>query len=403
MQSKSSQTLSGLMIVSIPLAAILIFVWKSLFWGWVYDDAYIAFRFSDNWATGNGLTWNPGEDPVEGFTSFAWVLIGAFIQRIFTTPPHVSMIVVSIISWIVLVTFLLPKMIEAVVYSSDRDNDISSKLLGGLTLLTLLLNPYLGFNTFHGLETAFHILFFAVATYFALQDPTTKNVVGLVVASFISVMIRPDALAFVFPLWSVLIVYSVSGNQRRKVIAGFLALSIALGIYSLLKWWWFGYPFPNTFYIKQGGLLPGLGYVRSYFDVLSLVWFFLVFALGRVGISKLVRDKKFVLLLLPAIVFCLAYVGLKPTLGQGYRFLIPTLPLIILACLRAYTLSEKQSIQNVLGRWNMSRFISEVFAIYSLVMLLLIAFFGYKMYRGYKGLQNYFGSISQTLVPLGIT
>jgi hypothetical protein len=87
------------MIVSIPLAAILIFVWKSLFWGWVFDDAYIAFRFSDNWATGNGLTWNPGEDPVEGFTSFAWVLIGAFIQRIFTTPPHVSMIVVSIISF----------------------------------------------------------------------------------------------------------------------------------------------------------------------------------------------------------------------------------------------------------------------------------------------------------------
>jgi hypothetical protein len=292
-------------------------------------------------------------------------------------------------------------MIEAVVYSSDRDTDLSSKLLGGLTLLTLLLNPYLSFNTFHGLETAFHILFFAVATYFALQDPTTKNVVGLVMASFISVMIRPDALAFVFPLWSVLIVYSVPGNQRRKVIAGFLALSIALGIYSLLKWWWFGYPFPNTFYIKQGGLLPGLGYVRSYFDVLSLVWFFLVFALGRVGISKLVRDKKFVLLLLPAIVFCLAYVGLKPTLGQGYRFLIPTLPLIILACLRTYILSEKQSIQNVLGRWNMPRFISEVFAIYSLVMLLLIAFFGYKMYRGYKGLQNYFGSISQTLVPIG--
>jgi len=379
----------------------LLLVWKSIFWGWVFDDSYIAFRFSDNWATGNGLTWNPGEDPVEGFTSFAWVLIGAFVQRVFGIPPHISMVFVGIISWIALLAFLLPKMIEMVTHSPNTSVVVSSSLLGLFTVLTLSSNPYLSFNAFHGLETALHILFFAIVAYLALRNLTIKNEVALVTASLISFMVRPDALAFVFPLWGIRFVYCESSSQRRRIIAGFLALAIALGIYSLIKWRWFGYPFPNTFYIKQGSLLSGLGYVKSYLIALSPVWLFFAFAAGRAGISKLLRDKTFILLSLPAIVFCLAYIKLNPTLGQGYRFLIPTLPLITLACLRAYILSETHFSPVSLGRWNMPRFLTEAFVVYSLVMLSIVTFFGFQMYREYSGLQNYFRAIEQTLVPAG--
>jgi hypothetical protein len=37
---------------------------------WVYrflcDDAYISFRYAHHLATGRGLTFNPGDPPVEG-------------------------------------------------------------------------------------------------------------------------------------------------------------------------------------------------------------------------------------------------------------------------------------------------------------------------------------------------
>jgi arabinofuranosyltransferase len=40
--------------------------------GWVVDDAYISFRYAENWVDGLGLVFNPGQH-VEGYTNFLWV------------------------------------------------------------------------------------------------------------------------------------------------------------------------------------------------------------------------------------------------------------------------------------------------------------------------------------------
>jgi hypothetical protein len=386
MKARPGQTLFGLIAVSVLVAISLLLVWKRLFWGWIFDDSYIAFRFSDNWATGNGLTWNPGEGPVEGFTSFAWVLTGACVQRVLGIPPHISMVFVGIASWLALAAFLLPMMTEVVTQSPNASDVASARLPGLFTVLILAANPYLAFNAFHGLETALHVLMFCVVIYLALRDST----VALAVASLIAFMVRPDALAFVLPVWGAQFLYSESSSQRRRITLGFLALGVALSVYSLLKWRWFGYPLPNTFYIKQGGLLSGLGYVKSYLLVLSPAWLFLAFAAGRAGISRLLRDRMFVLLSLPAIVFCLAYVKLNPILGEGYRFLVPTLPLIILACLRAYLLARSSPASP-----------GGELAVYLLVMSSAAIVFGFQMYREYSGFQSYFRAIDQRLVATG--
>jgi hypothetical protein len=39
------------------------------------DDAFIFFRYVDNWVSGHGLTWNPGQEPVEGYSSFLYVAL----------------------------------------------------------------------------------------------------------------------------------------------------------------------------------------------------------------------------------------------------------------------------------------------------------------------------------------
>src|SRR5439155_14181321 len=54
--------------VAFALAMQLVFV------GYVKDDAYIAYRYATNLAHGHGLTFNVGDPPVEGFTSFVWTL-----------------------------------------------------------------------------------------------------------------------------------------------------------------------------------------------------------------------------------------------------------------------------------------------------------------------------------------
>ena len=41
------------------------------------EDAFISFRFGRHLAAGQGLVWNLGEPPVEGYTNFLWVLVAA--------------------------------------------------------------------------------------------------------------------------------------------------------------------------------------------------------------------------------------------------------------------------------------------------------------------------------------
>jgi arabinofuranosyltransferase len=388
-------------VASSLLAIPVLLVWTSLFRGWLFDDSYIAFRFSGNWASGNGLTWNPGEDPVEGFTSFAWVLIGALLQRVLAIPPHTSMVFVGIASWMALMVFVLPALIRMVTSSPSTNEGSRSRLPGTVTLLAMLLNPLLGFTAFHGLETALHMLLLALGVYFALKPFTIGTEAALIVVSITSVMTRPDAVAFILPLWGVLFASSAARNQRPRLSAAFLVFLVALGTYSVVKWWWFGYPFPNTFYMKQGGLLSGLDYVRAYVLILSPLWLFLTFAVGRAGLSSLLRDKTFAALVVPSSVFCLAYVKLDPTLGHGYRFLIPTLPLLALACLRAYTLADTHFDSERLRRRKGPRVFTEACTIYVLAMCSLSAVFGLQTYRYYDGWQLYFGWIEQTLVRAG--
>ncbi|MEM6926737.1 MAG: hypothetical protein AAF602_07425 [Myxococcota bacterium] len=55
-------------------------VFAGKFW-FLCDDAYISFRFSRNWARGLGVVFNPGDvPPVEGYSNFLWVAIGALVE-----------------------------------------------------------------------------------------------------------------------------------------------------------------------------------------------------------------------------------------------------------------------------------------------------------------------------------
>ena len=68
-ESRTSDML-GFIFVWIPYALLV-----RRFW-WLCDDAFISFRYSRNWALGNGLRYNLGEHiPVEGYSNFLWVAI----------------------------------------------------------------------------------------------------------------------------------------------------------------------------------------------------------------------------------------------------------------------------------------------------------------------------------------
>src|SRR5690606_38891197 len=52
---------------------------------------YIAFRYVSNAQLGHGYVWNPPPfAPVEGYTSFLWVVLLDVVWRVFDSPPPAS-------------------------------------------------------------------------------------------------------------------------------------------------------------------------------------------------------------------------------------------------------------------------------------------------------------------------
>jgi arabinofuranosyltransferase len=87
----------ALLILIILLAGLGLYLGWRLFW-FLTDDAYIAFRYIGNSHLGYGYVWNaPPFKPVEGYTSFLWVVLLDLIWRVTGIEPPDSANVVSLI------------------------------------------------------------------------------------------------------------------------------------------------------------------------------------------------------------------------------------------------------------------------------------------------------------------
>ena len=70
----------------------------------IIDDAYITFRYANNLAAGNGLTYNPPEQ-LEGYTNFLLVVILALGVKVGISPPLLSQLL-GISSFLILILLL---------------------------------------------------------------------------------------------------------------------------------------------------------------------------------------------------------------------------------------------------------------------------------------------------------
>src|SRR5947207_9391980 len=59
------------LVLILAFVGLGLLAWSNRF---IQDDAFISFRYADNFVHGYGLVWNPGER-VEGYTNFLWTLL----------------------------------------------------------------------------------------------------------------------------------------------------------------------------------------------------------------------------------------------------------------------------------------------------------------------------------------
>jgi hypothetical protein len=86
-------------VFAVTLGVLLLHAWNYAF---LTDDAFISFRYARNLATGHGLVFNPGLEPVEGYTNFLWVLILAGFRFLGPAPESVAPILtlaLTVVLW----------------------------------------------------------------------------------------------------------------------------------------------------------------------------------------------------------------------------------------------------------------------------------------------------------------
>jgi len=97
-KAKSSSILSER---NLWIGVIVVAGWIALYLGWkafwfLTDDAFIAFRHVSNSILGFGYVWNaPPFRPVEGYTSFLWVVVLDWVWR----PGAPRLVVGSVRQW----------------------------------------------------------------------------------------------------------------------------------------------------------------------------------------------------------------------------------------------------------------------------------------------------------------
>ncbi|MGH9309148.1 MAG: hypothetical protein ACRD1U_07230 [Vicinamibacterales bacterium] len=218
--------------------------------GWpnVFDDAFITYRYAKNLAFGDGITWNAGQPPTEGYTNFLLVLFLAPWIRIGADP----LLVTRVLSYTAI------SAIAGTLFVVARRRWGASNLAAGMVASAVLLAPEAKVLPLTGLETviyAFLLLLALLRGARLIEQNTTSHAIAFAALLFATALLRPEA-ALLFP--AVAGVYLVARSRGRIADLKPLLLSIAVlatltAAYAAWKIAHFHALLPNPFFVKAAG------------------------------------------------------------------------------------------------------------------------------------------------------
>jgi arabinofuranosyltransferase len=252
-------------ILLVMLAAAGLLAGWDLFY-FLTDDAYIAFRYASNAVMGRGLVWNPAPFlPVEGYTSFLWVVLLTAVWKLTGIEPPDSANWISLAFgagslWLAY-RFVMRMRLPAG-FERDRLPLVAVVLVGALSNRTFL--AWLS----SGLETALFnfLLIWFVYEALAPAEQRARNawVLRLSASAGLAALARPDGLLAV-ACGAVLLLADpdLRAHPRRLLFAAPLAVVPA---HLLWRRWFYGEWLPNTYYAKYTGIWPesGIRYAASF-------------------------------------------------------------------------------------------------------------------------------------------
>jgi hypothetical protein len=350
-------------LLLIALASYGIFVARTAFvigdevYFTLVDDAMISMRYANHLAAGHGIVWNVGDEPIQGYTNFGWMLYMA-VWHLFGIPvSKISLPMMMTGALILLADILVVKRLAERLSPDDW-------LVPALAATTVAFYFPLVYWTLRGLEVGILGLLVNLAALLALRMVDGLHwrlTLAFSVIAALAVLVRLDAV----PQLCILVVFvagRATGRGRLVHVAciGIIIAAVILGLY-LFQTAYFGEFLPNTYHLKMTGL-PLAERLERGAEVFARV------ALGDIGFPLLVVaaglllyqgaiDRKVLLLLALFGVQCLysIYVGGDSSeydVGGANRFITQGMGFlfVVLGCVLGRLLRDIKSLDGAVLR-----------------------------------------------------
>jgi hypothetical protein len=323
-------------LLTLPVLSILISQYFYEFALVQYDDSFITYRYARNFAQGNGLRFNPGDNS-NSASSFLFVLllgVGHFVTRVPIEILATMINVAALLGLVTMVTYLIFKF---------------SKSLWGypvaLTIgLSIVTHGPLVYWTLSGMETTFFMALLAAAVLLLFSaidlDGRDQSIPFLVILGLLAITRVEGAVcgAALGALCSL----KYSKNWRSSGLAKVVTPALMpVGMFSLQLFFYkvyFGFAIADPIHFKD--------YVRYYSRSSEMAWSALQHVLSTsmrpfalIAVSALIffvvyvfRNRQLALkmLVLPMITLLLGAFILRSPHSDEYRYeLILFVPLII--------------------------------------------------------------------------
>lgn len=310
--------------------ALALLVGHALVFDFVNDDAFISFRYADNLVRHGELVYNPGER-VEGYTNFLWTLLMAGVLALGLDP----------VVWSRVLGVACAAGALGVVARFTARAEGGPSTWDALAPLLLAAAPAYACWATGGLETALFTLLVTLGwtSYLRERAPGARGLPSSGVWLALSALTRPEGMLF-FGLTGLhrlgtLVLVERRLPDRRDWLwgAGFALVFVP---YYAWRWLYYGWPFPNTYYVKTGASgfwRPGWAYVWSWVTAHHL-WVVPALAAVRRPLPGAGEGRLLTLAALytGALVLHVARVG--GDFMALHRFLVPVMPILAVVAAR---------------------------------------------------------------------
>ena len=327
-----------------PLAvAAAILIWHSLQFNFVTDDAYISFVFSRNFAEHGQLSFNLGQ-PVEGYTNFLWTVILGVLMLVGIDPSVSSRVLGTACAvGTLFVTYRLMRRV------------LGDRAMPWAYVPAFLLAASSGFACWSsgGLETQLFTLLVILAidayvsSFGAAHSGRPLMRMGVFLA--LAAMTRPEGLMILAIIGLHRLAMNAFGERRivptRAEWLGAAAFLILWAPWFAWRWHYYGWPFPNTYYVKAHGPWAspkmatemwsnGFYYLWVWFKQTRLIWVSPIALIGLLAAWPHINRQRFALTSL-SILLGGIYLVYTASVGGDFmglhRFIMPLFVLAAIA------------------------------------------------------------------------